>query len=432
MNESLSKDTKGLPFGLSTCLAAIIFTTLAIASIGAQSSFSAYVINVNSNIDQGTADVVARGLQLAQNNHAQAVVIQLNTNGGLLGSTETIVDAMTAAESEGIKVVVYVGPQGARAFSAGAFIAMASDYIAMANGTVIGSSTPILGSVDPSERAKITNGLASWMQTLADLHARNSTLARLFVTDGISVTSSQAVRLGIANGMATSAEDALTRVGVASSSIGYLGSDLRSEFLSFLSDATVVSLLTAVGGLLILLDLFHPTIIATALGVSLIVMGLYGLEILGLEPLEGALLICGVATILLELKKGHGLLAVTGVGLSLLAAALMINREPFLPKSPGELLPTYVLGGAALVGAGILGFYLHQVREALARRPAVNDLKLLIGMTGLTKTDIPLGGKGVVLIAADTWNATADDMVKAGEEVIVTSIEGLKLHVKRA
>lgn len=390
------------------------------------------MININSNIDSGTADIVVRGMQLAQNTHAQAVVIQLNTNGGLLGSTETIVDAMTTAEKAGIKVVVYVGPQGARAFSAGAFIAMASDYIAMENGTVIGSSTPILGSVDPSERAKITNGLATWMQTLAELHARNSTLARLFVTDGVSVTSQEAIRLGIANGMASSAEDALGRVGVSSSSVGYLGADFRSSVLSFLSDATVVSLLTAIGGLLIMVDLFHPTIIATALGISLIGMGLYGLEILGLEPLEAALLICGVATILLELKKGHGLLAVTGVGLTLLAAALMIYREPFLPKSPGDLVPTYVLGAGALVGAGILGFYLHQVREALARRPAVNDPKLLIGMTGVTKTDLPSGGMGVVQIAAGTWSATADEMVKAGEKVTVTGIEGLRLHVKRS
>jgi membrane-bound ClpP family serine protease len=207
---------------------------------------------------------------------------------------------------------------------------------------------------------------------------------------------------------------------------------MRSALLSFLSDPTVVSLLAALGGLLILVDLFHPTIIATALGVSLVGLALYGLEILGLEPLEAALLIIGVATILLELKKGHGLLAVTGVGLTLLASALIINREPYLPKSPQGLAPTFVLSAAALVGAGILGFYLHQVREVLAGMPVVHDLKLLIGKTGLTKTDLPPGGTGVVLIASDTWNASADEMVKAGESVVVTGIDGLKVHVRKA
>jgi len=397
----------------------------------AQANASAYVINVNSDIDQGTADTISRGLQLAESTQAQAVVIQLNTNGGLLGSTEDIVDAMTAAENAGITVVVYVGPQGARAFSAGAFIAMASNYIAMDNGTVIGSSTPVLGSVDPSERAKITNGLSAWMQTLAQLHGRNATLAALFVSQGISITSQDAVRLGIANGMASSAEDALAHVGFKGASIQYVQGDVRSAILSFLSDATVVSLLFAVGGLLILVDLFHPTIIATALGVSLLVMALYGLEIIGLEPLEGALLVLGVGTILLELKKGHGLVAVTGVGLTLLASGLMIEREPYIPKSPTALFPTFILGAVALVGAGILGFYLHQMRVVLAGIPPVNDIKLLVGKTGLAKTDLTAGGSGIVLIASDIWNATSDEAIRAGEKVVVTSIEGVKVNVRK-
>jgi membrane-bound serine protease (ClpP class) len=432
VNERLRTVTKTLHESLPACVAVLVILTLAVSFVGSQSSFSVYVIRVNSNIDQGTADMLQRGLQAAQDTRAEAVVIQLNTNGGLLSSTETIVDAMTATEKAGIKVIVYVGPQGARAFSAGAFIAMASDYIAMDNGTVIGSSTPILGSIDPSERAKITNGLASWMQTLAELHSRNSTLARLFVTQGISQTSQEAIRFGIAEGAASSPEDALRNVHVVSSSIGYIDGDMRSALLSFLSDPTVVTLLAALGGLLILLDLFHPTVIATALGVSLVGLALYGLEILELEPLEAVLLIVGVATILLELKKGHGLLAVTGVGLTLLASALIINREPYLPKSPQGLAPAFVLGATALVGAGILGFYLHQIREVLARRPAVHDLKLLIGKSGVTKTDLPPGGTGVVLIASDTWNASADELVKAGESVVVTGIDGLKVHVRRS
>ena len=421
---------KKYPIILSGCLAVLVRTTLTLAIVGAQVT-PAYVIRVNSDIDNGTADIVSRGLQAAQNTGTRGVVIQLNTNGGLLASTETIVDAMTAAEKSGIKVLVYVGPSGARAFSAGAFIAMASDYVSMDYGTVIGSSTPILGTVDPSERTKITNGLASWMETLAELHGRNSTLARLFVTQGISVTSEEAIRSGIADAMASSPEGTLSQAGIAFASVVYVEGDLRSGFLSFLSDAVVVSLLTAVGGLLILIDLFHPTIIGTALGVSLIGMALYGLQIIGLGPLQAGLLILGVATILLELKKGHGLLAVTGVGLTLLSAALTIYREPYLPKSPEALAPSYVLGAAALVGAGILGSYMHQIRDALAHRPLANDPNLLIGKTGLTKTDLTPGGMGVVLISSETWNAIADERVAAGEKVVVTGIDGLKLHVRR-
>lgn len=430
-NDKLRILTKALSVALPAFLAAIIFTALAVTTAGLQSNFAAYVIRINSNIDQGTADLVERELELARDTGADAVVIQLNTNGGLLGSTEAIVDAMAQAEKADVKIVVYVGPAGGRAFSAGAFISMASDYIAMDDGTVIGSSTPILGTVDPSERTKITNGLASWMQSLAELHGRNQTLARSFVTEGISVTAEEAIRYGIADAKAASPEEALSRVGVASSPLGYVDSDLRSAMLSFLSDPVVVSLLMSVGTLLILVDLFHPTIIATALGVTLMGMSLYGLEILGLQPLVAILLLAGSATILLELKKGHGLLAFTGVALTLIGAAIMISREPLLPKAPEALVPTYVLGAAALVGAAIFGFYMHQIRAALSRKPAAHDLRLLIGMEGLTKTDVGPGKDGVVLIASDLWNASADETVAAGEKVIVTEVKGLKLRVKR-
>jgi len=238
--------TKAFSLAPPAFVVAIIFTTLAVTAAGLQSDFDAYVIHINSNIDQGTADIVDRGLQLARDTRANAVVIQLNTNGGLLSSTEDIVDAMGRAQKAGIKIVVYVGSTGARAFSAGAFIAMASDYIAMDDGTVIGSSTPILGTADPSERAKITNALASWMQSLAELHGRNQTLARLFVTNGISVTAEEAIRYGIADAKVSSPEEALSKVGVAPSPLGFVDSDLRSAILSFLSDPVVVSLLTSI------------------------------------------------------------------------------------------------------------------------------------------------------------------------------------------
>ncbi len=423
--------TRTCSLALLAVVLTVTITSLHTAPAGSQSNFAAYVIRINSNIDSGTADTVERGLQLARDTRADAVVIQLNTNGGLLGSTEAIVDAMAQAEKAGVKIVVYVGPAGGRAFSAGAFVSMASDYIAMDVGTVIGSSTPILGTVDPSERAKITNGLATWMQSLAELHGRNQTLARLFVTDGVSVTAEEALRYGIANARASSPEEALSRAGVSSSALGVVDSDLRSGILSLLSDPVVVSLLTSIGTLLILLDLFHPTIIGTAVGLSLIGMSLYGLQILGLTPLVGLLLLAGSVTILLELKKGHGLLAFAGVALTLLAAAIMISREPLLPKGPEQLGPAYVLGAAALIGAGIFGFYMHQIREALSRKPAAHDPRLLIGMEGLAKTDLAPDKSGVVQIASDTWTAVADENVSAGEKVIVKEVKGLRLHVRR-
>ncbi len=416
---------------LTQLILLLAFASFAVLSAWSQATSVTYVILINSNIDQGSADIVERGLKAALDSGAKAALIQLNTNGGLLGSTEGIVDAMSKAEKAGLKVVIYIGPSGARAFSAGAYISMASDFIVMDAGTVIGSASPILGAVDPSERAKITNALASWMQSLAELHGRNQTLARSFVIDGISVTTEEAIRNNIAQAKASSPEDALKAAGVASSPLSYYNADLRSGILSFLSDPVVVSLLSSIGGLLILLDLFHPTIIGTALGLTLIAMSLYGLQIIGLDPLVAALLIAGVGTILLELKKGHGLLALTGVALALTAAAIMIYRAPLLPKAPELQVSSYTLGAAALVGAGIFGFYLHQIRVALGRKPAAHDLKLLVGMEGVAKTELSPGKTGTVLVASDTWTALADGDIAAGEKVRVIEVQGLKLRVKR-
>ena len=117
--------------------------------------------------------------------------------------------------------------------------------------------------------------------------------------------------------------------------------------------------------------------------------------------------------------------------MALIAAAIIIYHEPLLPKALEQQVHSYTLGAAALTGAAILGFYLHQIREALARKSAAHDLKLLIGMDGVAKTELSPDKTGIVLIASDIWNAVANEGVGAGEKVTVTEVEGLKLRVKR-
>jgi len=385
-----------------------------------------YLLSIEQNIDRGAADLVTRVLDEARGAGAQAVIIRINTNGGLLLSTEEIVDRITRSQ---VPVVVYVYPSGARAWSAGSYIAMAAHRIVMAEGTSIGAATPV-----PSE-PKVVEATSSWMESLAKLRNRNYTAAREMVTKGRAYEAREAVRLGVADLLAKDLQEVLAQLGLNQPSIREYKPDLRSSLLSLLSDPVIVSLLFEVAFLLILADIYSPTIIETVLGIGLLVLALYGLYIIGLEPLVAALLILGAAAIIAELKAGHGALALAGSIFIVLAALILVQRQPFLPSLPPLGLKltvsNYTIAALVIVASSIFGFYIRKVREVLRRKASPLDTGRLLGMTGLAKTPISPGKPGVVLVAADTWTAYSDEEIQAGERVTVRRVEGLRLYVSK-
>ncbi|MFQ5711983.1 MAG: nodulation protein NfeD [Candidatus Geothermarchaeales archaeon] len=378
-----------------------------------------YVIELDMNIDAGAADIVSRGIHLANlESSSAATIIRLNTNGGYLISTQRIVDSIKSSEK---LVIVYIGPSGARAFSAGAYIAMAANKIVMAQGTAIGAATPT-----PPE-TKTVSALKGWMRSLAEAYGRNVTVAERLVTEGLTLTALEAHRYGVAEAIVIDLNDLLERFDLEDSERVTVSSDLRASIFSFVNNPTVVWLLFIAGFIMLLLGLFHPTIVGEASGVVFIVLALFGLGIIEVSPLVMALLIIGASTIFLELKKGHGALAITGMGISLIGLALIYQGEPFIAPQISE----YAMGLIGILIAGSVGFYIHKIREVLKVRKAAHDLQNLVGKFGYAKTDIEPSQSGVVFLASDLWTAVADEEIKAGERVRVIGVDGIKLRVER-
>ncbi len=397
-----------------------IFVFVLVSGVHGQQRGQVLIVEVEAPIDAGTADLIQRGISAANQPDVRSVIIRLNTNGGYLIATENIVDAIRRSSRP---VVVWVGPSGARAFSAGTYIAMAANTIAMAPGTSIGAATPI-----PSE-PKTVKALTAYMKSLAQVHNRNETIAERFVTEALTLTSREALQAKIADFEAADLSALLTKLGLGDSSVTYMAPDVRSGALSLLNDPIITVILFAIGALLIWIDIHHPTIIATAVGAAAVIMALFGLGIIGLDPLVVTLLVIAAATIILELKVGHGILALVGVIIALVAAAIIYQGEPLI-KAAYPSVPDYVIATSALAFAGISGAYLWRLRETFKLRKSPLDPSLIIGQSGVVKSAIHPPESGIVLVASDMWTATADNPIEAGASVRVKSIQGLRIHVE--
>jgi membrane-bound serine protease (ClpP class) len=265
------------------------------------------------------------------------------------------------------------------------------------------------------------------MKALAEVHGKDVDVAERFVTESLTLTAKEAYDEGIADVVVSDLDDLLGAFNLRDADVVVVSPDLRTSTLSLLNNPTVIWLLFIAGFILITLGLFHPTFIGEGVGVISIILALYGLGIVGFSPLVIALLVIGASTIFLELKKGHGALAITGVAISIIAIILIYQEEPFITPRISEY-------AVALVGftlAGLAGLYIHKIKEILGLRSAVHDLRRLIGSVGEVRVEITPSKSGVVFLASDLWTATSRKEIKAGERVKVIGLDGLKLIVEK-
>lgn len=405
-----------------------IFLVLNIVNISYVYSLSnkpnVIIVYMDETIDMGLEDLLGRAIDSVTSN-TKAVIIILNTNGGYLDATEKIVDSILYSP---VKTIIYI-PVGGRAFSAGAYISMASEKLVMAPGSVIGSAEPrYIGGVgsDP----KVVNAMAKWIESLARYRNRNETAAREMVTSNKDFTAEEALKYGIADYMASNLQEIIEREGLTRCEMRVFKTDVRSRFLSIVSDPFIVGILFFLASIMILIELTHPTYIGgLAAGASLI-LALLGAGMIGANTTAIILLILGIVAVLIEAKIGHGGSAVAGGILIIFAIMLLYQREYFIWTFDYTAL---FVGGVALIIliASITGFYLRKIREVLKKKRSILDLNLLIGKKGVAKTRITPSKPGVVLVMSDYWTAYSDEEIEEGEEIVVTRVEGLKVHVKK-
>ncbi|HUI00933.1 MAG TPA: NfeD family protein [Nitrososphaerales archaeon] len=411
-----------------TALAAAFALSLAVSfePRAAASQPSTVVVDFSVPVDPGSSSLVSQAVSTAESSGAPAILIEMNTPGGLLSDMTGIIDSIEQANQSGIPTYTYVPPD-ALAASAGSYIAMATNKILMGPGSEIGPSTPIVVGGTDLEQNHTEGAMLSLMASLAEKWGRNATAAQTMVLADTAYSASDAYRFHLVQGNATSLEGALASLGLGPSYV-VVHEGAYDQLLSALSDPNVSGLLVFLGGLAILLDLYHPTFVLSVAGGIALVAGLVGIEAVGASTLGLAVVAAGIALMFLELRLGHGLAMVAG-GIVSGAGIYLLFQGLQLSSSSADL--TQVEAVAVAVVGVLAALYVRWVVGPLREGKSVTGPESIVGKVGVAYSSLTPNGE--VRVEGITWRArSASGDVAAGESVRVDSIEGLVLVVVKA
>jgi membrane-bound serine protease (ClpP class) len=420
----------------AAALGALLLTAAVAPPSSAATSGPVVILAYAGPISPASADFLTRGISEAELRNAAAVVIELDTPGGLDASMRQIVQREMSSR---VPVIVFVAPQGARAASAGCIIVLAADVAAMAPGTNIGAAHPIYVS-GGAVSEKIVNDAAAYASSLAEAHKRNAEWAERAVRESASLTAAQALAQGVVEFTAAdlpalllvlndrsvkrpSGDVTLNLAGAPNVTIEM---DTREKLLGVLTDPTIAYILFLLGALAIVVEIFAPHGFVTGtIGGIAVLLALVGLANLPVQISGIALLLLGMSLLGLELKiTSHGVLTLLGLVCFVFGSLLV------LPRIPGYRISPFAIGMVTLAWALMLGAVVRVVLRA-RRQPVLTGTQRIVGCEGVVKTD--LAPRGIVLVNGEDWNAVAGDPpIPRGERVCVDSVEGLVLHVRKA
>jgi membrane-bound serine protease (ClpP class) len=398
------------------------------------------VLTVADSINPGSGDYLIQGIESAEKANAPFVLIVLDTPGGLLSTTRQIVQKILTSK---LPIVVFVGPRGAHAGSAGALITLAADVAAMAPATNIGAAHPVSGdgeSKDAVMSAKLTNDTAAFAESIAKSRGRNTDWAIKAVRDSASIIAEEALKQSVIDLIAENS-DALveklpgfrfkaakgglveiphTKVELEPTPMG-----LKHRVVSFLANPNLAYLIMSLGTLCIWIELSHPGLILPGVvGVLCILLSLVSFQMLPISYGALALLFVGIAFIVAELfLPAYGVLGVGGVICFILGSLfLMDTASPELQISLKLIFPTAAVLASAAV---FLGMAVLRARNAKLR----SGLNTLVGELAEVR-EMVTSEKGKVFVQGEWWNAIAlSDEFPKGTIVIVKEVRGMQLVV---
>jgi membrane-bound serine protease (ClpP class) len=418
-------------------LLALLFALVTPA--GKASTREVYVVHVDGIIAPSTADFIASAIAKAEKAGAEAIVIQLDTPGGLDLSMRAIIKEILRSP---VPVIVYVSPSGARAASAGAFITIAAHVAAMAPGTNIGAAHPVLaggGEMDEVMAKKVENDSAAYIRSLAERRGRNAEWAEKAVRESVSATEKEAVKLNVIDLVAEDLSDLLSQIDGRTLETGAgkvtlrtktadtveVDMNFRDKVLKVISNPTIAYFLLMLAMAGLYFELSNPgAILPGVLGAICLILAFYAFQTLPINYAGLLLILLGVLLFIAELQvASHGILTAGGIAAMLLGSVMLIDSPaPFLQISR-----------AAIIGvtAATAAFFFLVVGAAIRahRRQPVTGREGLIGLTGVAKT--PLKPEGQVFLRGEIWKATCEEAVKPGGRVEVTGIDGLTLKVRK-
>lgn len=391
-------------------------------------------------INPVAAEFLNEAIETAVKDHAQALIIELDTPGGLDTSMRIIIKAMNASE---IPIVVYVYPSGARAASAGVFITMAAHIAAMAPGTNIGAAHPVAmggGEMDKEMKKKVENDAAAYIKSIAEKRGRNVTWAEEAVRKSVSVTEKDALNLKIIdliaedrpalikaiNGRTVETAKGKVTIDTKDATIKTTPMSFRFRVLSTLSDPNIAYILMLLGIYGLIFELSNPGSILPGIvgGISLI-LAFYAFQTLPINYAGFLLILLAIILFVAEIKvPSYGLLTVGGV-ISMVLGSLMLIRTdvPGLRISLSVVLPAALITSVFFVLVVGMAWRIHH------KKP-VTGIEVMIGTQGIARTEIH--PHGTVFLHGELWEAISEEPIKEGEPVIVQKVTGLKLQVKRS
>ncbi len=416
---------------------AAILAMFAIPQIQAASRIVA--IDVDGIIHPVTAEIIGHAIEQAEHENASAILLRINTPGGLLDATREITSKMVASR---VPVIAYVTPSGGRAASAGFFLLEAADVAVMAPGTNTGASSPVLEgqTMDPVMRSKVENDASAWLRSIEIKRGRNADLAEKTIREAKAFTErealdnhlidliepSEARLIADLDGREVTRFDG-TKITLHTRDAEVVAYKLsaRERIIATVADPNVAFIMLVLGALGIYVEFSSPGLIFPGVaGGILALLGLSGLAVLPINWIGAALLILGVSLFVLEAKfTSHGVLGGGGTIAMILGALLLINGPPEMRIHLSTAL-------SVTIPFALITMFLVSLAIKARRNKSIMAGGGLIDEIGEARTALAPSGK--VFVHGEYWDAISSSPVETGGAVRVTAVEGMKLRVHPA
>jgi membrane-bound serine protease (ClpP class) len=423
---------------LARCLSGLM-AVLLLSIFSSISSAEVLKIVVNDTIHPITDEYIGRAIAEAERNKDDALLIELNTPGGLLESTRHIIEQILASR---VPVIIYVTPSGSRAASAGFFLLESADVAAMAPGTNTGAAHPVTiggGKMDDIMKAKVENDSAALMRSVASKRSRNVDVAESAVRQSKSFTDQEALSQKLIDYVASNEEDLLNQMQgktvkrfngqsvtlkLAGELIRPFDMTLKQRILAFIMDPNIAFILLAIGALALYAEFNHPgAVLPGTVGLVFILLAVFALNLLPTRFAAVVLILASFVLFALEAKFAtHGVLAIGGIVTMVLGALLLVDAP--IPEMRVHLWTAL----AVSIPLGLITAFLMTLALKARRNKVVTGEQGLIGETGVAQT--ALSPQGKVFVHGELWDALSSVNIAPGERVTVRRVDGLQLEVE--
>jgi membrane-bound serine protease (ClpP class) len=405
-------------------------------------SASIYKLTVEDMIHRISAQYVVEGIEQAEREEGELVLIRLQTPGGLDNAMREIIEKILNSK---VPVVVYVAPSGARAASAGFLITIAADVAAMAPGTNIGAAHPVMGSGQPMDETmskKVESDAAAYIRSIAAKRGRNVELAEKGVVESQSWTDKEALEAGLIDYIAGSEAELLEKLHGATvtrfdgtevvldlepSSVIEIEMTLPQRILSVISNPNVAYILMTLGVLGLYFELANPgAVLPGVVGVICLILAFFALQVLPVNYAGLLLILVGIGLLIAEaLTPSFGALGFGGV-IAVLFGSLILFEEQSIP-TPALQLSWTVIIPVTITLVIMFGFIARLVVKAQRSKPTTGDIGL-VGEIGTAQSEID--GRGKIFVHGEFWDVRSQHKIAEGDEVRVTRVRGLVLEVE--